>query len=202
MCSLRPLLPKWIQELIVLKHSESSCHAAGQNSALFIDQNISLGHFHPSWGDQRGTTAHAFAVFLAWTQLLIKVWLDHKPSTVFKTENNVGQLNSSKDWVIRVCVGFSFFFFLGFSPPSFVRSGIPYVPLLARRPRNPPSGFLVAPAGSRQLKMVKREERQCVGQGNKLLVTPVIRPGRGGRGKGNINHQFLPNFHEERKCLI
>lgn len=95
-------------------------------------------------------------------------------------------------------------FFLGFSPPCFVRSGIPYVPPLATRPRKPPSGFLVAPAGSRQLKTIKREEHQCIGQGNKWLLTPVTRPGWGGRGKENISHQFLPAVRErnEKKCLI
>lgn len=81
---------------------------------------------------------------------------------------------------------------------------MPYVPPLATWHRKALLGFLVAWAGSRQLKMVKREEHQCIGQGNKWMATPVTRLGQEGHGKDNTNHQFLPTFCEgnENKCLI
>lgn len=101
-------------------------------------------------------------------------------------------------------VVFFFFFFIGFSPSSLVRSGMPCVPPLATRHRKAPLGFLMAPEGSKELKMVKREEHEGIGQGNKWMATPVTRLGWEGRGKDNTNAEFLPTFCEgnENKCLI
>lgn len=145
------LIPNVFFKTIVTKmntriNSESSCHAAGQNTAPFIDWNTSLGHFHPSWGARRGTTAHGFAVFLAWTQLLIKVWLNHKPSLCAQNRKQCG--SKKCQWrlgyrSLYVAVWgtflfcFCFFFFLfGSSPLSRSGSGIPHVPPVVTRPEN------------------------------------------------------------------
>lgn len=102
------------------------------------------------------------------------------------------QLSSNKDWVIKgLCVfvwGIFFFLRLFTSILCKVRNTLCASPL-AMRPWKTPLGFLVAPTGSRQLKMVKTEEDQRIGQGHKWMATPTARSGWGGRGKGNTDHQ-------------
>lgn len=163
------LIPNVFFKTIVTKmntriNSESSCHAAGQNTAPFIDWNTSLGHFHPSWGARRGTTAHGFAVFLAWTQLLIKVWLNHKPSLCAQNRKQCG--SKKCQWrlgyrSLYVAVWGTFLFCFCFfslwlftSFPFRVRN----TPCASRcdKTRKLPSGFLVASAGSRKLKMAEK----------------------------------------------
>lgn len=185
------LIPNVFFKTIVTKmntriNSESSCHAAGQNTAPFIDWNTSLGHFHPSWGARRGTTAHGFAVFLAWTQLLIKVWLNHKPSLCAQNRKQCGSKKCQwrlgyRSLYVAVWGTFLFcfcFFFSSLALHLFPVQGQEY-PMCLPLWQDQKTAFRLPCGISRKHKAQNgREEHQCTVDGNKWLVTPATRVGR------------------------